>query len=94
GNLPEAYIAGNTLRYQYLEWYEAVEDGNLKDEALKNKAIMEGIINKDDESHNEGWRRWDGLTRIDTFYRIPEIGFYMFSLYCAQDLAEKEIDKV
>nr|GEX84827.1 hypothetical protein [Tanacetum cinerariifolium] len=29
-------------------------------EALKNKATMEGIIDEDNESHNEGWRRWDG----------------------------------
>ncbi|GJU20933.1 hypothetical protein Tco_1154275 [Tanacetum coccineum] len=60
GNFPGAYIVGNTLRYQNLEWYEALEDGKLKDEALKNKAIIEGMIDKDDESHNEGWRRWDG----------------------------------
>ncbi|GKC92625.1 hypothetical protein Tco_1158067 [Tanacetum coccineum] len=59
GNLPGAYIVRNTLRYQDLEWYEALEDGKLKEEALKNKAIMEGIINEDDESSNEGWRRWD-----------------------------------
>ncbi|GJY86942.1 hypothetical protein Tco_0500968 [Tanacetum coccineum] len=59
-NLTGAYIVGNTLHYQDLEWYEALEDGKLKDEALKNKAIMEGMINEDDESHNEGWRRWDG----------------------------------
>ncbi|GKE63316.1 hypothetical protein Tco_1513683 [Tanacetum coccineum] len=60
GHLLGAYIVGNTLRYQDLEWYEGLEDGKLKDEALKNKAIMEGIIDKDDESHNKGWRRWDG----------------------------------
>ncbi|GKA53556.1 hypothetical protein Tco_0746871 [Tanacetum coccineum] len=59
-NFPGAYIIGNTLRYQDLEWYEALEDGKLKDKALKNKAIMEGMIDEDDESHNEGWRRWDG----------------------------------
>ncbi|GJV95607.1 hypothetical protein Tco_1547184 [Tanacetum coccineum] len=58
-NLPRAYIVGNILRYQDLEWYEALKDGKLKDEALKNKAIMEGIINEDDESNNEVWRRWD-----------------------------------
>ncbi|GJZ15403.1 hypothetical protein Tco_0551080 [Tanacetum coccineum] len=52
-NLPGAYIVGNTLHYQDLEWYEALEDGKLKDEALKNKAIMEGMIDEDDESHNE-----------------------------------------
>nr|GEU95368.1 hypothetical protein [Tanacetum cinerariifolium] len=53
-NLPGAYIVGNTLRYQDLEWYEALKDGELKEEALKNKAIMEGIIDEDDESSNEG----------------------------------------
>ncbi|GJS14149.1 hypothetical protein Tco_0408621 [Tanacetum coccineum] len=53
GNLPGAFKVGNTLRYQDLEWYEALEDGKLKEEALLNKAIMEGTINEDDESHNE-----------------------------------------
>ncbi|GJY66943.1 hypothetical protein Tco_0469181, partial [Tanacetum coccineum] len=41
GNLPGAYIVGNTLRYQDLEWYDALKDSELKDEALRNKAIME-----------------------------------------------------
>ncbi|GKC93219.1 hypothetical protein Tco_1158661 [Tanacetum coccineum] len=59
GNLPGAYIIGNTLRYQDLEWYEALKDGKLKEEALKNKAIMDGMIEEDDESSNEGWKRWD-----------------------------------
>nr|GEY48409.1 hypothetical protein [Tanacetum cinerariifolium] len=49
-----AYTVGNILRYQDLEWYEALKDGKLTDEALKNKAIMEGIIeDDDDESSNE-----------------------------------------
>ncbi|GKA48866.1 hypothetical protein Tco_0741824 [Tanacetum coccineum] len=55
-----SYIVRNTLHYQDFEWYEALEDGKLKEEALKNKAIMEEIINDDvDESGNEGWRRWN-----------------------------------
>ncbi|GJZ56628.1 hypothetical protein Tco_0611821 [Tanacetum coccineum] len=34
--------------------YEALEDSELKDEALRNKAIMEGFIKEDDdESYNE-----------------------------------------
>ncbi|GKA81085.1 hypothetical protein Tco_0787777 [Tanacetum coccineum] len=41
-----------------LEWYKALEDSELKDEALRNKAIMEGLIN-DDESSNDGWRKWE-----------------------------------
>ncbi|GJS59663.1 hypothetical protein Tco_1531859 [Tanacetum coccineum] len=30
GNLPGAYIIGNSLHYQDYEWYEALEDGELK----------------------------------------------------------------
>nr|GEV68450.1 hypothetical protein [Tanacetum cinerariifolium] len=37
----------------------------LKDEALRNKAIMKGLIDKDDESSNNGWRRWDGYEIAD-----------------------------
>nr|GEU57777.1 hypothetical protein [Tanacetum cinerariifolium] len=58
-NLPRAYIVGNTLRYQDLEWCDALKDSNLKEEALRNKAIMEGLINEDVESNNEGWKSWD-----------------------------------
>ncbi|GKD57481.1 hypothetical protein Tco_1290868 [Tanacetum coccineum] len=57
GNLPGAYLIANTLRYQDLEWYEALKDDKLKEEALKNTAIMDGMIDKDDESSNEGWKR-------------------------------------
>ncbi|GJX41577.1 hypothetical protein Tco_0256567 [Tanacetum coccineum] len=53
GNLPGAFIIGNTLHYQNLEWYDALKDSKLKEEALKNKAIMEGMIDKDEESSNE-----------------------------------------
>ncbi|GJZ31958.1 hypothetical protein Tco_0577005 [Tanacetum coccineum] len=42
------------------EWNKDVPwDGKLKEEALKNKAIMDGMIEEDDESSNEGWKRWD-----------------------------------
>ncbi|GJW68180.1 hypothetical protein Tco_0122604 [Tanacetum coccineum] len=61
GNLPGAYIIRNTLRYHDLKWYEALKDGELKKEDLKNKAIMEGMIDEDDESSNKGWRRWNNF---------------------------------
>ncbi|GKE73270.1 hypothetical protein Tco_1535311, partial [Tanacetum coccineum] len=57
GNLPGAYHIGNSLHYQDLEWYEALEDRELKDEALRNKAIIEGLIS-DDESYNDCWKKW------------------------------------
>ncbi|GJY42038.1 hypothetical protein Tco_0429308 [Tanacetum coccineum] len=49
GNLPGTYIIRNQLHYQDYEWYETLEDSELKDEALRNKAIMEGFINDDDD---------------------------------------------
>ncbi|GJS83813.1 hypothetical protein Tco_0750354 [Tanacetum coccineum] len=49
----------------YLEWYDALKDSELKEEALRNKAIMEGLIDEDDESSNNGWRRWDGYEIAD-----------------------------
>ncbi|GKB38953.1 hypothetical protein Tco_0883895 [Tanacetum coccineum] len=53
GNFPRAYVVGNSLRYQDFKRYDALEDGELKEEALKKKAIMEGLIDKDDESSKE-----------------------------------------
>nr|GEW01780.1 hypothetical protein [Tanacetum cinerariifolium] len=53
GNLPGAYITGNSLHYQDYEWYETLEDEELKEEALRNKAIMKGTIDDDDESSCE-----------------------------------------
>ncbi|GJU84080.1 hypothetical protein Tco_1291626 [Tanacetum coccineum] len=71
GNLPGAYIIGNQLHYQDYEWYEALEDCKLKDEALRNKAIMEGFIKEDDdESRYEQKRQWNTYTNYDDAYEI------------------------
>ncbi|GKC96892.1 hypothetical protein Tco_1162334 [Tanacetum coccineum] len=34
-------------------------DSKLKEEALRNKATMDGLINEDVEPNNEGWKSWD-----------------------------------
>ncbi|GKE55180.1 hypothetical protein Tco_1490336, partial [Tanacetum coccineum] len=52
------------------EWYEALEDSELKDLALRNKAIMEGVINDDDESRYEQKKRWNIYTNYDDVYEI------------------------
>ncbi|GJT99470.1 hypothetical protein Tco_1109809 [Tanacetum coccineum] len=70
GNLPGTFIIENQLHYQDYEWYEALEDSELKDEALRNKAIMEGSIkDDDDESSYEQMRRWDIYTNYDDTYK-------------------------
>ncbi|GJZ49990.1 hypothetical protein Tco_0604180 [Tanacetum coccineum] len=70
GNLPETYIIGNQLHYQDLKWYEALEDCEVKDEALRKKAIGDGFINDDDESRCELKRRWNIYTNYDDAYEI------------------------
>ncbi|GJV25333.1 hypothetical protein Tco_1378028 [Tanacetum coccineum] len=102
GNLPGAYIVGNTLCYQDLEWYEAFKDRKLNEEALQNKAIVEGIIDEDDESSNEGWRRWDKFENTnhdnnECEYEMEHEDEERCELFDDQerpDLAGKEIDKV
>ncbi|GJU75160.1 hypothetical protein Tco_1272230 [Tanacetum coccineum] len=71
GNLPGAYIIGNSLHYQDYEWYEALEDDKLKEEALRNNAIMEGFVNEDDdESRYERKKRWNVYTNYDYEYEM------------------------
>ncbi|GKE27141.1 hypothetical protein Tco_1442525 [Tanacetum coccineum] len=53
------------------EWYETLEDSEIKDEALRNKAIMDGFINEDDdESCYEQKRRWNIYTNYNNAYEI------------------------
>ncbi|GJR78317.1 hypothetical protein Tco_0149102 [Tanacetum coccineum] len=57
---PGTFIIENQLHYQdYEVGIEALEDSKLKDEALRNKAIMGGFIKDgDDELSFEQMRRW------------------------------------
>ncbi|GJS12754.1 hypothetical protein Tco_0407226 [Tanacetum coccineum] len=71
GNLPGTYIVENQLHYQDYKWYEALEDSELKDEALRNKAITKGFIKEDDdESRYEQKTRWNTYTNYDDAYEI------------------------
>ncbi|GKE10378.1 hypothetical protein Tco_1413929 [Tanacetum coccineum] len=75
GNLPETYIIENQLHYPDYKWYEALEDCELKDLALRNKASMEGLISDDDnESCYEQRIRWDVYTNYDDAYEINHDG--------------------
>ncbi|GJU69658.1 hypothetical protein Tco_1255917 [Tanacetum coccineum] len=89
GNLPRAYILGNTLCYQDLKWYDALKDSELKEEALRNKAIMEGLINEDvksnveeDEYEDLTSTSKDACRAYQEIFRIMDEGW--------MDLAEKK----
>ncbi|GJX73353.1 hypothetical protein Tco_0311948 [Tanacetum coccineum] len=46
--------------------------GELKEQALRNKAIMEGLIS-DNESCNDGWKRWE--SHEITYHDHDEINY-------------------
>ncbi|GJY79264.1 hypothetical protein Tco_0485065 [Tanacetum coccineum] len=63
-------VAGGTMDIVMEETYLELTY-KLKEEALKNKAILEGIIeDEDDESSNEGCRRWNPVCNIRRFEMI------------------------
>ncbi|GJS57765.1 hypothetical protein Tco_0652549 [Tanacetum coccineum] len=80
-----SYIVGNSLHYQDYEWYEALKDSELKEKALRNKAIMKGLIS-DDESCNDGWRRWE--SHEITFHDHDEIDYENETYNERQELCE------
>ncbi|GKB58726.1 hypothetical protein Tco_0914912, partial [Tanacetum coccineum] len=57
GNLPGAYIIRNTLRYQDLEWYEALKDGKLKwgnfDDTNRDNEESENVVENKDEERSD-----------------------------------------
>nr|GEX07661.1 hypothetical protein [Tanacetum cinerariifolium] len=58
------------------EWYESLEDGELKEEALRNKAIIEGIIDDGDESSYErqkGWNVYDDINHDHKYEMDHEV---------------------
>ncbi|GJT88695.1 hypothetical protein Tco_1070412 [Tanacetum coccineum] len=79
GNLPGAYIVGDSLHYQDYEWYEALKDSELKEQALRNKAIMKGLIS-DDESSSDGWRRWESHEITYHDHELPVCNMRRFKM--------------
>ncbi|GJS35670.1 hypothetical protein Tco_0534052 [Tanacetum coccineum] len=69
----ETPICSAFNEFKYLlkdyKWYEALDDCELKEEALRNKAIMDEVIN-DDESCCELKRKWNIYTNYDDAYEI------------------------
>ncbi|GKB23718.1 hypothetical protein Tco_0863119 [Tanacetum coccineum] len=59
GNLPGAYMVFLISRILILEFIYIIYIYVLRSKFHHGSAIMGGIIDKDDESRNEGWRRWD-----------------------------------
>ncbi|GJS09717.1 hypothetical protein Tco_0366513 [Tanacetum coccineum] len=46
---------GNSIRYEDYEWYDTIDDGELKEEALINKWILEESMKVMEESSDDKW---------------------------------------
>ncbi|GJW56962.1 hypothetical protein Tco_0103693 [Tanacetum coccineum] len=64
----------NSIRYQDYEWYDALEDSDLKKEALYNKAILEGLIDEDGESSDDAWSHYSPIDEQEDFKSANHIG--------------------
>nr|GEX21025.1 hypothetical protein [Tanacetum cinerariifolium] len=49
------YWSWNSIRYEDYEWYDTIEDSELKEEPLINKRILEESINVMKESSDDEW---------------------------------------
>ncbi|GJR21785.1 hypothetical protein Tco_0970312 [Tanacetum coccineum] len=61
GDLPDLIREGNSNRYQDYEWYAIIEDSELKEEALNNKAILDELMKNDEESSNDAWSHYSPI---------------------------------
>nr|GEX96803.1 hypothetical protein [Tanacetum cinerariifolium] len=73
GDLPGIIRFGNSIHFQDYEWYEGVEDGELKKESLKEKAILED--NDDDIEDLDDYLIWnDDPYYVDEEEKDPRKG--------------------
>nr|GEU72910.1 hypothetical protein [Tanacetum cinerariifolium] len=55
GDLPGFIREGNLIRYEDYEWYNTIEESELKEEALINKRTLEESMNMIEELSDDEW---------------------------------------
>nr|GEX99832.1 hypothetical protein [Tanacetum cinerariifolium] len=71
GDLPRVIRIEDEIYFETYEWYENIEDGELKDEALNYKAILEESMNVEEESsdntrnHHSPIDEWEDIERAN-----------------------------
>ncbi|GJS68937.1 hypothetical protein Tco_0683502 [Tanacetum coccineum] len=72
---------GDVIYFESYEWYENLEEGELKDEALNSKAIVEGWKGVDEESSDNARTHCSPNDKWEDFERARHIGAYANSNY-------------
>ncbi|GJU58340.1 hypothetical protein Tco_1236106 [Tanacetum coccineum] len=73
GDLPRLIQEGNLICYQDYEWYATIEDSELKEEALNNKAILEESMNVEGESSDDAYIETDASSNQNTYTNVCQI---------------------
>ncbi|GKA40773.1 hypothetical protein Tco_0733366 [Tanacetum coccineum] len=88
GNLSRMIRVGNMTYFQNYEWYEGLEVGDLKDEALKEKAILEGSLGHE---NREGKNFFSWLKKsFGNYHKIDYELAIKLEEYCWGKKEEKE----
>ncbi|GJZ05868.1 hypothetical protein Tco_0539661, partial [Tanacetum coccineum] len=74
GDLPRVIQNRDMIYFESNEWYENLEDDELKDEALKSKAIFKGSKRVDEESSENARTHCSPNDERDDFERANHIG--------------------
>ncbi|GJX60800.1 hypothetical protein Tco_0292190 [Tanacetum coccineum] len=80
-DLPGAIRIRDMIYFESNEWYENLEDGELKDKALKSNAIFEGLKGLDEESSDNARTHCSPSNEWDDFERATHIGSNANSYY-------------
>ncbi|GKA95318.1 hypothetical protein Tco_0817356 [Tanacetum coccineum] len=70
---PLRFKSGHAEWPTYYEWYDALEDSNLKEEALNNKAILEKSMDVEEESSEDAWSHYSPIDEWEDFERADHI---------------------
>ncbi|GJW21811.1 hypothetical protein Tco_0032433 [Tanacetum coccineum] len=73
-DLPRVIQSGDVIYFKSYEWYENLEKGELKDEALNSKAIFEGSKGVDEEPSDNARTHYSSSDEWEDFERANHIG--------------------
>ncbi|GKD52803.1 hypothetical protein Tco_1286190 [Tanacetum coccineum] len=73
-NLPGVIQSGDMIYFESYGWYENLEEGELKDDALNSKAIFEGSKGVDEESSDNARTHCSPINKWEDFERATHIG--------------------
>ncbi|GKA18380.1 hypothetical protein Tco_0698295 [Tanacetum coccineum] len=73
GDLPEVIQSGDMICFESYEWYENLEEGELKYKALNYKAIFEGSKGVDKEPDDNARTHYSPIDEWEDFERVNHI---------------------